>query len=154
MTIWLMIIPHYAKFGYKRLCSSGHTVWTKSGQTDALILIYPSPTSFWRGVGREIVENTPYQSNTHEPDCLPKRLVCCLQGQGHSEGSYNQNMTFLYLLNWWSFFSTKLGLMAHHQKALCCVVVKVKVTEKVKNSSECLSGWYLLNHSGRYLLNR
>ena len=30
----------------------------------------------------------------YEPDCLPKRLVCYLQGQGHSEGSYNQNMTF------------------------------------------------------------
>ena len=29
----------------------------------------------------------------YEPDCLLKRLVCCLQGQGHSEGSYNQNMT-------------------------------------------------------------
>ena len=38
----------------------------------------------------------------YEPDCLPKRLVCCLQGQGHGEGSYNQNMTF-YLLNCWSF---------------------------------------------------
>ena len=29
------------------------------------------------------------------PDCLPKRLLCCLQGQGqdHSEGSYDQNTT-------------------------------------------------------------
>ena len=23
----------------------------------------------------------------HDPDCLPKGLVCCLQGQGHSERS-------------------------------------------------------------------
>ena len=29
-----------------------------------------------------------------ESDCLPKRLVCCLQGQGHSESLYKQNMTF------------------------------------------------------------
>ena len=29
-----------------------------------------------------------------QPDCPPKRLVCSLQGQGHSEGSSNQNMTF------------------------------------------------------------
>ena len=30
----------------------------------------------------------------YEPDRLPKRLVCLLQGQGHSEGLYNKNMTF------------------------------------------------------------
>ena len=30
----------------------------------------------------------------YEPDGLPKRLVCCLQGQGHNEGSYYKNMTF------------------------------------------------------------
>ena len=30
----------------------------------------------------------------YEPDCLLKRLVCCLQGQGHIEGLYNQNVTF------------------------------------------------------------
>ena len=30
----------------------------------------------------------------YAPDCLPKRLVCCPQGQGHSEGSYYQNMPF------------------------------------------------------------
>ena len=26
-------------------------------------------------------------------ECHVKRLGCCLQGQGHSEGSYNQNVT-------------------------------------------------------------
>ena len=30
----------------------------------------------------------------HEPDCLSKRLVSCLQAQGHSEGSCVQNVTF------------------------------------------------------------
>ena len=30
----------------------------------------------------------------HEPKCLSKRLVCCLQGQGHSDRSCNQNMSF------------------------------------------------------------
>ena len=68
-------------------------------------------------------------------DCLSKRLVCCLQGQGHSEGSYNQNMTFWYIF-WTSYpFATKLGLVAHHHKLDCLVrrfdysvVVKVKVT--------------------------
>lgn len=28
-----------------------------------------------------------------EPECCLKRLICCLQSQGHSEGSFNQNMT-------------------------------------------------------------
>ena len=49
-------------------------------------------------------------------------------------------------------FATKLGLVAHHFKLNCLVkrldcfvVINVKVTKKVKNSSECSSGWYLLN---------
>ena len=29
----------------------------------------------------------------HGPECHAKRLVCCFQGQGHSKGSYDQNMT-------------------------------------------------------------
>ena len=33
-----------------------------------------------------------------------RRLVCCLQRRGHSEGSYSQIWLFLpYLLNYWSF---------------------------------------------------
>ena len=27
---------------------------------------------------------------------LLKEIVCCLQGQGHNEGSYDQNMTLYY----------------------------------------------------------
>ena len=49
-------------------------------------------------------------------------------------------------------FATKLVLMAYHHKVECLlkrldcsVVVKVKVTEKVKNSSECSCGRYLLS---------
>ena len=30
----------------------------------------------------------------HEPQCLARRLVCCLHGQLHSEGLYNQITTF------------------------------------------------------------
>ena len=29
----------------------------------------------------------------HKLDCHVKTLGCCLEGQGHSEGLYNQNMT-------------------------------------------------------------
>ena len=40
----------------------------------------------------------------HGPKCHARRLVCCLQVQGHSEGSFNQIWLFLpYLLNCWSF---------------------------------------------------
>ena len=42
----------------------------------------------------------------HGPKCHARRLVCCLQVQGHSEGSFNQIWLFLpYLLNCWSFCS-------------------------------------------------
>ena len=51
----------------------------------------------------------------HEPDCLAKGLFCYHQGQGHNEGSYNQNTFFsisselLILLQpnlvWWYFMS-------------------------------------------------
>ena len=88
----------------------------------------------------------------YEPDCLPERLFCCLEGQGHSEGSYNQiwlfNMSFELPIP----ITTNLGLVAYHQKLDCLmkrldcsVVVKVEVTGRVQNSSECSSGWYLLN---------
>ena len=40
----------------------------------------------------------------HGPKCLARRLVCCLQVQGHSEGSFDQIWLFLpYVLNCWSF---------------------------------------------------
>ena len=40
----------------------------------------------------------------HGPECHARRLVCCLQVQGHSGGSYNQVWLFLpYLLYCWSF---------------------------------------------------
>ena len=29
----------------------------------------------------------------HETECHAEKLVCYLQGQGHSEGLYNQNMS-------------------------------------------------------------
>ena len=40
----------------------------------------------------------------HEPKCPARRLVCCLQVQGHSESSFDQIWLFLpYLPNCWSF---------------------------------------------------
>ena len=40
----------------------------------------------------------------HRPECHARKLVCCLEVQGHSEGSFSQIWLFLpYLLNCWSF---------------------------------------------------
>ena len=74
------------------------------------------------------------------------------KGHGHSEGLYNQNMTLQYFFWTADPLATKLGLMAHHhqldclvKRLDCSVVIKVKVTEKVNNSSDCSSGLYLLD---------
>ena len=60
------------------------------------------------------------------------------------------NIIKICLFNIWTAdpFATKLGLMAHLHKVKrldCSVVVKVKITEKIQNSSECSSRWYLLS---------
>ena len=49
------------------------------------------------------------------------------------------------------WFATKLGLVVQHYKLECPFekwdyCVKVKVTAKVQNVSECLSRWYFLNY--------
>ena len=84
----------------------------------------------------------------NEPDCLLQRLVVffCLQGQGHIEGSHNQNMTFKHIFITADPFATKVRLMAHYRKLDgqvkrldCSFVVRVKVTGRVQNSSECSS---------------
>ena len=46
--------------------------------------------------------------NIHKQECLVKRLLCCIQGQGHSEGS-EQCLPRQYL------WSAKLSMVMHHQ---------------------------------------
>ena len=46
---------------------------------------------------------------------------CCIPGQGHSNGSYNQNITF-YSTFWTADPSaTKLGWLVHHHELDCCL---------------------------------
>ena len=52
----------------------------------------------------------------HQPECHAKRLVCCFQGQGHSKGSYDQNMTVSIIS-----FATKHGLIVHYHKPKCLI---------------------------------
>ena len=90
--------------------------------------------------------------NDDEAMCRAEKLVHCLQCQGHSESLYNQNMTIFTI-------SSKLLVCLQpilvwqysiiSQSALWkngITVYKLKVTAKVQNLSEWLSGWYFLNH--------
>ena len=45
---------------------------------------------------------------------------CCQQGQGHSEGSYNQNTTVVHKYGLADPFATKHSFMVHHHHC-CCV---------------------------------
>ena len=84
-----------------------------------------------------------------KPEWHAEKLVHFVQCQGHSEGLYNQNMTISTISSKLLVcFATKLGLIVQHHNKLECPVKKwdycVKVTAKVQNVSECLSGWYFL----------
>ena len=48
-------------------------------------------------------------------------LLCCGQGQGHSEGWYDQNMTLSTIFWTIDSLATKLGLMIYHHKPECPV---------------------------------
>ena len=45
-----------------------------------------------------------------------KKMLHSLQVQGHSKGSYDQNVTFYYIFWIADPFATKLGLMVHYHK--------------------------------------
>ena len=52
----------------------------------------------------------------HEPECRAEQFVCYFQCQGHSEGSYDKNMTF-YSVSWTAYsLAGKLVLMVHYRK--------------------------------------
>ena len=88
----------------------------------------------------------------HKPECHVEKLVHCFQCQGHSEGLYNQNMTIFTVSSKllirlqpnliWEYNIVSLSVLRWNG----ITAFKVKVTAKVKNVSECLSGRYLLNH--------
>ena len=74
-----------------------------------------------------------------EPDCLPKRLVCCLQGQGHSKGSFNQNVTF-YLLNCWSLYNqTASSYFGTKMRVRYCLIQVCSVFWIISNVMDHLS---------------
>ena len=51
---------------------------------------------------------TCYGDSSSWPEYHARRLVCCLQGQSHSEGSHNKNMTLYYVFWTADPFATEL----------------------------------------------
>ena len=78
---------------------------------------------------------------------MRKKLVHYLQCQGHSEGLYNQNMT-IFTISSKLLVNFQPNLEQHHIISRSVLwenritKFKVKVTTKVQNVSECLSGPY------------
>ena len=61
----------------------------------------------------------------HEPECHARKYICCLQVQGHGEGSNDQIYGFFWHIYWTAdLFTPKFSWMAHHHKlercAFCC----------------------------------
>ena len=89
----------------------------------------------------------------YQPQCHLKRLVCYLQGQGHTDGSYDQNVTISIIpttelqvllqpdLQEWYTIITWSVLWIHW-----IVVFKINTTMVVQNVIEYLSALYLLCH--------
>ena len=88
----------------------------------------------------------------HEVMCHVKKIVHYLQCQGHSEGSYNQNMTIFYnIFKTAVLFATKLGLIVQHHKLECPVekwdyCVQGQGHSESSKYSDCLPRQYLLIH--------
>ena len=83
----------------------------------------------------------------HEAEChAEKKLVHCLQCQGHSMGFCNQTITISTVSSKLPVhLQSNLVLIIQHHKLECSVeklnsAFKVKVAAKVQNISECLSG--------------
>ena len=57
----------------------------------------------------------------HKPECRAEKLVHCVQYQGHSEGLYNQNMTFRCIFETAGRFATKFCLIVQYHKLECPV---------------------------------
>ena len=72
---------------------------------------------------------------------MQKISFCCLQGQGHNEGSCIK-ICFYYILRAADPFATKFSLMVHHRESECPVkhrvaVFTVSITVMVQNFIKC-----------------
>ena len=69
----------------------------------------------------------------HQSDCLPKRLICCLQGQSHNEGLCNQ--IWFYHIYWTADLSAaKFNWMVHYYR-LQRFVKKIQLFSRSRSQS-------------------
>ena len=94
--------------------------------------------------------NLVWRCSIMSQSVMQKKNVCYLQDQGHSEGSYDQNMTL-------SVISTELLILRQPDLVWWYIVISQCCVKKIdyciegKSHSEgsecqCLSRWYVLNH--------
>ena len=97
--------------------------------------------------------------HVHKLECLMKRLLCCIQGQGHSEGSdFSECLPRQYL---WSIWSIKLSMVIHHQpgyhtEIFCYVQGQshnhfARSSEIPKLLQPKLVWWYIITRQGKTL---
>ena len=96
-----------------------------------------------------LLPNLAWWCSTMSRSVMWVKIVCYLQGQGHSEGSYAQNRTFYYIFWTAHSLATIHGLMIHHHK----VIVSCEKKKKVFLRSR--SRWHVNKYlSSSYLLDR
>ena len=90
----------------------------------------------------------------HEPECLSKKWFAVFK----VKVTVKDNKIKKWLSIFWNAGHSELGLMAHRheldclvKRLDCSVLVKVKVTRKVQNSSWCSSGRYLPKYWSFYI---
>ena len=79
---------------------------SRSRQNFKMLMNFCPADIFW--IAEPFITKLGMVMHHHEPDCLPERLICCLQGQSHSEGSHNKNMTLHYVFWTADPFATEL----------------------------------------------
>ena len=149
----------------RTLNRSQHTKLTLEKKMLVLLLPGLEVATFWSWVRRSNQQAIPALANRRMANSVdpvlghhtsqerqPAAVPELSNDQPHQPPKQNQNITFCYILWTADPFATKLGLLAHHHKQDCLVkglnysvVVKMNITGKVQNSSECSSWWYLLN---------
>ena len=117
-------------------------LWSRSQQNFKMSMNVCLEQIFW--TTEKLITKLGMVLHHHEPVCLAKRLLCCLQDQGHS--------VLLYLLNYWFFCNQTLvwwhmivSWVVLWKDCIAVFVLKVKVTAKIQNFIEFSSGPYILN---------
>ena len=64
----------------------------------------------------------------HEPECDAQKMICCLQGQGHSEGWCDENMTVCVVCSELPILLQTFGLIYWGQDVECLLLPLLYIT--------------------------